>query len=346
MATVNEVSIPRIRRRAELDRLPYFAKDEDGNNVLRPDVGLPPIIDIHAHIGWSYGFNKPVDMRLTCPVRFFYNYDFDQDLMNDDTLHPTPEETARITRESQYALFRVGASTKTHTVANLAAEMDRMNYERCCLLPIEIPFSRAHSTQIANAAKLDKRLCAFAAVHPWPWTVAKERRLEQLVADGAPALKFHPEFQFIAPDNPHAMRMFAWCEAHGLPVLAHVGYKGVEPAWLRRKSEPERFRPVLRAFPKLKLLLAHTGITRYEATLAVAREFDEQVWLDISGQNVPISQYILSQYSHDRVLYGSDWPFYPLDVMIARVLVATEGNESLRHKMFRSNAVEFLKRPI
>jgi hypothetical protein len=32
--------------------------------------------------------------------------------------------------------------------------------------------------------------------------------------------------------------------------------------------------------------------------------------------------------------------------MIARVLVATEGDEALRTKMFRSNAILFLKKAI
>ena len=336
------MNIESIRRRVDLDRLPWFEKDASGNHRIRAGLGLPAITDIHAHVGWSYGINPPIDMEARPPVRYFYNFDFDQDLLNDDTLHPTPEETAILTRESNRAIVCIGASSRTHTAANLADEMDRVGYERCCLLPIETPFSKAHSTQTFAAATLDPRLTPFAAVHPWPWNAAKEQRLDYLVSQGAPALKYHPEFQFIAPDNPHAMKMFGWCEAHGLPVLAHVGYKGVEPAWMRRKSEPERFRPVLQAFPRLKLLLAHTGITRYDAVLALARKFGEQVWLDVSGQDVPVMKHIFDHYDHRRILYGSDWPFYPLDVMVARVLVATEGNELLRTRLLNENAVEFL----
>jgi uncharacterized protein len=335
------MELPSVRRRADLGKLPWFERVGAREHRLRPEAGVPAIVDIHAHVGWSYGISKRIDMQARPAVRYFYDYDFDQDVLNDDSVHPTPEETALITRESMWALARVGASSVTHTVGNLAEEMELMGYRHCCLLPIEGPFSRAHSSQTLAAARLDRRLIPFAAVHPWPWTAGKEKRLAYLKDQGARALKFHPEFQFIAPDNPHALRLFAWCEANGLPVLAHVGYKGVEPGWMRRKAEPERFRAVLEAFPKLKLLLAHTGITRYEAVLALAREFPEQVWLDVAGQDVPIMRHIFRHYAHERILYGSDWPFYPLDVMVARALVATEGDEELRMRLLQGNAAAF-----
>ena len=44
----------------------------------------------------------------------------------------------------------------------------------------------------------------------------------------------------------------------------------------------------------------------------------------------------------DRVLYGTDWPFYHQALTLARVLIATEGEPSLRRGVLHDNAVRLL----
>ena len=190
---------------------------------------------------------------------------------------------------------------------------------------------------------MDARFIPLAAVHPWPWGPRKIARLERQFSAGARCIKYHPEFQFMAPDNKHAMELFAWCEDKDVPVITHCGYKGVEPAWMREKSEPERFRPMLKAFPNLQVVMAHTGIVLHKEILSLAREFEDQVWLDIAGQDVPTILEILDGYDHQKILYGSDWPFYPLAVMLAKALVATEGREQVRADLLHNNAARLLE---
>jgi predicted TIM-barrel fold metal-dependent hydrolase len=233
----------------------------------------------------------------------------------------------------------------THTAANLAAEMDRFNYRHVCLLPIEIPLHARHSEETLAAAETDSRLIAFCAVHPWPWSAKKESKLERLLQSGARGVKLHPEFQFIAPDNPHAMKLFEWCVAHDVVVLTHSGYTGAEPAWMRRNAEPERFRPALEAFPNLRLILGHAGMKRYQAALAVARDFEDQVWLELSSQFEGPFKMILDGYDREKLLHGSDWPFCPLAVALARALVATESCPECRLDILHNNAARLLALP-
>jgi len=44
----------------------------------------------------------------------------------------------------------------------------------------------------------------------------------------------------------------------------------------------------------------------------------------------------------DRVVHGSDWPFYHPAISISKILIATEGNKELRHKVLWSNAAALL----
>jgi predicted TIM-barrel fold metal-dependent hydrolase len=330
-----------IRRMSQLDRLPWFDNKEDGHLRLSPQSGVPQILDVHAHIGWSYGFAKNIDHSERPPLRYFYDYESAQDILNEEK-HPWPAERPIIGRDMWLAPFVLGQFSATHTAANLSIEMNRFNYAKACLLPIEGPILSHHAADTLAASKLDSRFIPFAAVHPYPWGTEKVRLLRAQLDQGALAVKFHPEFQFIAPDNPHAMKLFAWCESHGVPVLVHTGYTGAEPAWMRAKAEAKRFEPMLTQFPKLRVLLAHTGLSCWESIAELAKKHEDHAWVDISGQPVPVIKEIIKRLNRNRICYGSDWPFYPLIVALARTLAATQDIPGLWPDLFYNNAARFL----
>ncbi|MBI3850184.1 MAG: amidohydrolase family protein [Verrucomicrobia bacterium] len=327
---------------SELDRLPWFETNPFGQLQLKSGAGVPPVLDIHSHVGWSYGFARPVDYRARNELIYFYDYEVDQDVLGEDR-HPSPIEQPQLAREFNSSLYNLSSRSATHTAANFAAEMDRFNVKHACLLPIEGPIMSRHAEDTMQASALDARFIPFAAVFPWPWGRRKIERLKNLLSRGAKAVKVHPEFQFIAADHPHQLKLFEWCAENAVPVLAHCGYTSAEPAWMRAKAEPERFRVALRSFPKLQLLLAHTGLSKRVETLAVARDFPKQVWLDISGQSVPDLKMILDGFDRDRICFGSDWPFYPLVVALARTLVATEDCPGYWTDLLFNNGARFLR---
>lgn len=330
-----------IRRREDLAKLPWFEKDGQGRLSLRQDAGLPPIIDVHSHLGWSYGCARPIDHTARPPLEYFYDYDFDQPILEDE-VHPTKAEGAAITREAVWSLLARPRRNRSQTAANMADEVARFNYRAICILPIEPYLHSRAAREVLDASRMDERLVPFAAVHPWPWGPAKERRLEALVAEGAKGLKYHPEFQMMAPDHPHAMRLFEWCAAHDLPVLSHCGCTGAEPPWMSKKARPERFRPVLEGIPGLKLIVGHTGLRMHKETLAVVKDYEEQVWLDLTGLTAPQMRDVLNQCPPERIVYGSDWAFYPVAVSLARALAGTEGHDDLRPGIFHHNAAGLL----
>ena len=51
---------------------------------------------------------------------------------------------------------------------------------------------------------------------------------------------------------------------------------------------------------------------------------------------------ILDRADPERVVYGSDWPFYHQAIGIAKVLMATVGNPELRRKVLYGNAAALL----
>jgi predicted TIM-barrel fold metal-dependent hydrolase len=51
---------------------------------------------------------------------------------------------------------------------------------------------------------------------------------------------------------------------------------------------------------------------------------------------------ILERAPEERVLFGSDWPFYHQAVPLAKVLLATEGAPRTRRRVLRDNAARLL----
>ncbi|HUW61550.1 MAG TPA: amidohydrolase family protein [Candidatus Bathyarchaeia archaeon] len=331
-----------IRHMSELDRLPWFEKDDEGQFRLRDDAGIGPagtrIIDPHSHVGWGFGFGGSVDMTRRGKVEYFYDFERDQDVLFKQE-HPSNEEAASISHQSLTQFVKTPARNRTLTAANVVAEMDRMNYGKLFLLPLAIHHQMRHVADTFAAASMDSRIEAFGAVYPKPWGPKIVAEIERQIAEHRiKAIKYHPVFQILAPDDPDMMKLFEWCEARDMLVYAHTGYTGKEPRFMREKSEPERFAVPLEAFPKLRIAFAHTGVRRLDQAIEVARRFDDQVWLEISGQAVPAISYVLQRYDTEKVMFGSDWPFYPLSVAIARSLVATEPCPNVREKLFAENA--------
>ena len=54
---------------------------------------------------------------------------------------------------------------------------------------------------------------------------------------------------------------------------------------------------------------------------------------------------ILDEGPTDRVLFGSDWPFYHQATAMAKVLIATEGRPEVRRQVLYGNAARLLGWP-
>ena len=325
----------------ELVKLPWFELREDGRLKVKADAGVPPILDLHAHLGWSYfgGRVVPYDSLSDGEALQYYDYSKNPISLDKDE-HPLKSEADGITVDIALILMRCPPIARTQTAANLLEEMDRFNTVATCLHPIEIPFRSRHAYQTVTTCKKYERLIAFAGVHPW--TRWKKLRLDWQISQGALGLKYHPEFQFTPPDSRGAMDLFAMCRDRGLVIQAHSGATGTEPGWMQKLSHPDRYRKAVEAFPDLKIILAHTAIIHYEAAIAMARAY-ENVYVDTSGQGRPVLRQIFDQVPAHKILYGSDWSFFPLGVPIARSMAALDGYpEAFKDDYFFRNGCRLL----
>ncbi len=136
-----------------------------------------------------------------------------------------------------------------------------------------------------------------------------DRDLDEAQALGLKGVKLHPDIQRFCADDPRAMAIYSRCEARGLPVCIHAGDRRYD------YSNPERMARIAETFPELTLIAAHLGgwSVWEEASLALARY--PNVLVDCSSSlywlEKDTARDIIRRYGADRVLFGTDYPFWP-----------------------------------
>jgi hypothetical protein len=137
------------------------------------------------------------------------------------------------------------------------------------------------------------------------------------------------------------MEIYQACERLGLAVVFHAGRAGIEPEATHRYALPRHFEGALSGFPNVDFVLGHAGARDAATALPLALRYDN-AWLGVHGQGVTTLREMLDATGGERMLYGSDWPFYHLAATLAKVLIVTEGLPQQRHALLRGNAERLL----
>ncbi len=148
------------------------------------------------------------------------------------------------------------------------------------------------------------RLYGFGTLHP----DSTREDIQQLRSLGLHGVKLHPDIQGFQLDDP---RIFALCEQFEgeLTLLLHTGDNRYD------FSNPNRLIPLLKAFPKLRVIGAHFGghTMWKEAARQLAGKYDN-LWVDCSSSffalNKEEARELIYAYGTDRVLFGTDYPMW------------------------------------
>lgn len=183
---------------------------------------------------------------------------------------------------------------------------------------------------------LDEWICDVGAAHPevLPFITVNPAVLRPTEAaahvatmadeHGARGLKLHPVALRSFAAEPALATTWAVCAERGLPVVAHCGPDKHGAGW----ALPGSFAPVLERHPDLRLVLAHLGGAAWRdvaelASAFPAARFDLSEIVSWNGHapGAPGREELaglIRAIGPDRVLLGSDFPWYePGDVIAA-----------------------------
>jgi predicted TIM-barrel fold metal-dependent hydrolase len=334
-----------------LAELPYFEWTDKGLLKLTVD-GLEGGIDGHTHFSTNGLSGPKPDILAKAPETKYYldknspfrmdNY-MGQNNTENDVNNMTVSLLMQLTPEGS-------AFTPTHTIPNLIAEMDLLHIDKSVILPLSYGFpygddmAEWYMDSIEKSGKKDRFIICGAAKPTLPDSI---ERVKQLKLKGARGIKIHPNMALFRPDDSLAWAFYEECAQLGLPVLAHCGLVGKESAdpgktmgYTGRHADVNYFVKPVEAFPNLTFVLCHSGGLQNDLAIDIARK-NKNVWLDIQGQSVPNIRNMIKGVGPERLMFGSDWPFFAVASLLARLLLATEGDNKIRKMIFSENAKRF-----
>lgn len=323
----------------DLARLPWF-EVRDGNRLVVVDEAVGPIIDSHTHLAMGFLRRLQVDLQAETPATAHYlplTLPVDLEAYSNTNL----DDAAMFAMKLDVAALGLTAQgmRTTHTAPNLLRDMRALGIERSVVLPFDLPVGPQNTDAILAACAPHPELVPFCSVHPHHRDV--DARLARYRDAGAHGVKLHPNGQFIAPDHPKTVHLCGRCGAHGLPVLFHCGPVGIEPKAAQRRSQVIRYERAIAEHPDTTFILGHSGALQHTEALAFADRYPNTCF-ELSCLGLPAVRDVLEAVPADRILYGTDWPFYHQALTLARVLIATEGDEALRRAVLHDNAARLL----
>jgi predicted TIM-barrel fold metal-dependent hydrolase len=324
----------------DLARLPYF-EIRDGRLVLA-DASLGPIIDAHAHLAMAFVLPLQVDLlRETPETEHYLPMERRLDLDVYINRNFTEGDLRRLKRDLTFASLTGKGLRATHTIPNLLRDMRGLAVAASVLLPIDYPVLSQNATATLTAARGRSDLIVFGSVHPFARDLAG--KLDAQVALGAKGIKVHPNVQMVPPENARAMRLYRLCGERKLPVFFHCGPVGIEP-WLgRRLTQVRRYERPIAENPETVFILGHSGSLQMDEAIALAQRYPN-VYLELASQSLGNVRRLLEAVPEERILFGTDWPWYHQAIGLAKVLIATVGPSELSRKVLYANAARLFGR--
>lgn len=177
----------------------------------------------------------------------------------------------------------------------------------------------------------------------------KDHVIEMIEDYGAKGIKIHPAAQQFFLHDIRLHPVWQSCVDKNIPILTHSGPNHGKDQF----AEPRSFPKVLSLFPGLRLLVAHLGGATWRQTRQLAKDYPD-IYFDCSeiihwtgSPNAPtvleLAELILD-VGPDRVMMGSDFPWYDVDHTINKVMDLPLLSQAQRDAMIGANAENFLQR--
>jgi predicted TIM-barrel fold metal-dependent hydrolase len=172
-----------------------------------------------------------------------------------------------------------------------------------------------------GVARDNPGLVPYISLDPSMDGVTMVREINDRVKEGAKGIKLHPVNQRFFPNDGRLYPGYHKIEELGLPIISHSGTAAMigDP---EQQARPANFVDVLRNFPGLTIVLAHMAHGYLDEAVEVMQTCPN-VYLDSSAAvEGSMPSHMLSdeeavatirRVGPDRVLFGSDWPwFHPI----------------------------------
>jgi uncharacterized protein len=204
----------------------------------------------------------------------------------------------------------------------------------------------------AQAERQPGRFIPFATVYPHEPDAALAELDRAVFELGMAGLKLHPNVMDIPIDHPGFLAVVERVAELGLPFVTHVNGTLVRdlPAGLPSADDddvayratdnarPERLRPLVAAYDSPRFQSAHMGGVALDWLGATSITFQT------TGVDVRTIQWAVDQLGPERVVFGSDFPFFTVEDELKKIQ-QLDIDDDARARILSGNALERVLRP-
>ena len=169
-----------------------------------------------------------------------------------------------------------------------------------------------------EVAREHTSLIAFIGLDPSMSELELVDEIDARRAEGARGIKLHPAAQRFYPNDERLAPVYARATELGWPVIFHSGAFALGPA-ATDQATLRYFPPLLKAFPKLTVVLGHMGFGDFDTCAAIATDFPNARFDCCFTVNGTDSSPAISdedaaaafrKVGTDRIMFGSDYPWF------------------------------------
>ncbi len=218
-------------------------------------------------------------------------------------------------------------------------------------------FERGNRAMQAAIEKYPGRILGYWAVNPHYEASWKQAAAGFAQAQGFIGFKVLPDYHAYPVDEPHYAPAFECANERGLCVMIHTWGGSAF-------NSPQHVERLARRYPHAKLLMGHCGFGDWETSARIARTYPN-VFLELTavyashdfsvlpaGSGTPsalgsalhvngVIEYFVEQAGSEKILFGTDLPWYSPDYAAGAVLYARLSDED-RHNILHRNAEKMI----
>jgi len=171
------------------------------------------------------------------------------------------------------------------------------------------------------------RFRAYCVYHPaYRETAERELAGYDAFSDVYVGLKLHGDMHGVAYTDPRYAPAWEFADRRELPVLVHSW--GTSPC-----NGTAVMRTIAEKYPRVKLILGHSLHDLWGDAVAMARQFP-RVYLDLCAvldERTGVLERFVGEAGSDKVLFGTDIPWFDFHYYIAGVVAADIAEADMRN---------------
>ncbi len=218
----------------------------------------------------------------------------------------------------------IGTYSKFHhlrvqTIQETIEEMDIAGVERMVVSHLEsfsYDFVEGNERLKDDIEKYPRRFIPFFNVHP-RYEEESVTEIEKCAGDwGWRGLKLHPQYQMYPANSYAVKKVIEQASKYECVILYHSGDNFVGSL-----CSPSLIADVAREFPETTIIMGHMGVSDWPEAIEAAKVY-KNIILDTTSCiiNYGVVEYAVKYAGRQRVIWGSDFPFYPFRLGLSKII--------------------------